>query len=144
MVHLFPQKQLIKVLQSKICNITKVIAMIDGIVTFVVNNDKYGNYLIINDNVQNLYGYLSLSLVSNGSSVEADTLFGYTGILVKQRIMVDILKYIKIVLTLTLLIIFQQILLLFQKQNILNLFKVLIINKQYVKNFWQVVLIKKP
>ena len=118
--------------------------MIDGIVTFVVNNDKYGNYLIINDNVQNLYGYLSLSLVSNGSSVEADTLFGYTGILVKQRIMVDILKYIKIVLTLTLLIIFQQILLLFQKQNILNLFKVLIINKQYVKNFWQVVLIKKP
>lgn len=134
MVHLFIHKQLTKILQSKICNTTKVIAMIDGIVTYVVNNDKYGNYIIINDNVQNLYGYLSLTLVKIGSSVEADTLLGYTGILVKQRIMVNILKYIKIVM-LTLLIIFQQTLLVFQKPNILNLFKVLIINKQYVKHF---------
>ena len=134
MVHLFIHKQLTKILQSKICNTTKVIAMIDGIVTYVVNNDKYGNYVIINDNVQNFYGYLSLTLVTNDSSVEADTLLGYTGILVKQRIMVNILKYIKIVM-LTLLIIFQQTLLVFQKPNILNLFKVLIINKQYVKHF---------
>ena len=134
MVHLFIHKQLTKILQSKICNTTKVIAMIDGIVTYVVNSDKYGNYIIINDNVQNLYGYLSLTLVKIGSSVEADTLLGYTGILVKQRIMVNILKYIKIVM-LTLLIIFQQTLLVFQKPNILNLFKVLIINKQYVKHF---------
>ena len=134
MVHLFIHKQLTKILQSKICNTTKVIAMIDGIVTYVVNNDKYGNYIILNDNVQNLYGYLSLTLVKIGSSVEADTLLGYTGILVKQRIMVNILKYIKIVM-LTLLIIFQQTLLVFQKPNILNLFKVLIINKQYVKHF---------
>ena len=128
MVHLFIHKQLTKILQSKICNTTKVIAMIDGIVTYVVNSDKYGNYIIINDNVQNLYGYLSLTLVKIGSSVEADTLLGYTGILVKQRIMVNILKYIKIVM-LTLLIIFQQTLLVFQKPNILNLFKVLKINK---------------
>lgn len=134
MVHLFIHKQLTKVLQSKIYNTIKVIAMIDGIVTYVVNSDKYGNYIIINDNVQNLYGYLSLTLVKIGSSVEADTLLGYTGILVKQRIMVNILKYIKIVM-LTLLIIFQQTLLVFQKPNILNLFKVLIINKQYVKHF---------
>ncbi len=134
MVHLFIHKQLTKVLQSKIYNTIKVIAMIDGIVTYVVNNDKYGNYVIINDNVQNFYGYLSLTLVTNDSSVEADTLLGYTGILVKQRIMVNILKYIKIVM-LTLLIIFQQTLLVFQKPNILNLFKVLIINKQYVKHF---------
>ena len=134
MVHLFIHKQLTKILQSKICNTTKVIAMIDGIVTYVVKSDKYGNYIIINDNVQNLYGYLSLTLVKIGSSVEADTLLGYTGILVKQRIMVNILKYIKIVM-LTLLIIFQQTLLVFQKPNILNLFKVLIINKQYVKHF---------
>ena len=134
MVHLFIHKQLTKILQSKICNTTKVIAMIDGIVTYVVNNDKYGNYIIINDNVQNLYGYLSLTLVKIGSSVEADTLLGYTGILVKQRIMVNILKYIKLVMF-TLLIIFQQTLLVFQKPNILNLFKVLIINKQYVKHF---------
>ena len=133
MVHLFIHKQLTKILQSKICNTTKVIAMIDGIVTYVVNSDKYGNYIIINDNVQNLYGYLSLTLVKIGSSVEADTLLGYTGILVKQRIMVNILKYIKIVM-LTLLIIFQQTLLVFQKPNILNLFKVLIINKLYVKH----------
>jgi murein DD-endopeptidase MepM/ murein hydrolase activator NlpD len=61
---------------------TNIYACTDGVISFVGDDDVYGNYIILseyNTDVKFLYGHLSKILVKEGDSVKAKQIIGNSG-----------------------------------------------------------------